>query len=62
MSAAAYRIRKRIVALRDEQGVQTFINLLDDVIDLIDEELEREAEHRFTRPITSTAGYTTLDP
>lgn len=60
MSVAAYRIRKRIKERLDMttptdewmDGVKWGYR---QALDIIDEELEKEAEQQFTRPITQDA-------
>lgn len=57
MSNAAWRIRKRIKRQYDNRvesdpGTAIF---LDCVLNIIDEEIEREAEQQFTRPISKQA-------
>ena len=47
MSVAAWRIRKRIRKLAETQDAL----LVDEVLNIIDEELEAEAERQYTRPI-----------
>lgn len=58
MSRAAFNIRKRVVALRDwaerTKDVGTQAAFLT-VLDIIDEEIEAEAERQFTRPISQQA-------
>ena len=56
MSSAAWRIRKRVASLRaDEWETWERLSALQTVLDIIDEELEVEAERQFTRPISQQA-------
>lgn len=51
MSVAAYAARKRIQNLRENATVRSNIVLLDQCLVILDEEIEREAEREFTRPM-----------
>lgn len=62
MSRAAWRIRKRVEEMaRPYQRGEYFSDQMDvrdrlnDVLDIIDEEIEAEAERQFTRPISQQA-------
>lgn len=52
MSNAAWRIRKRVVAYASEYPDSP---AMDRVLEIIDEEIELEAERQFTRPISQQA-------
>lgn len=57
MSNAAWRTRKRVAALSTApaQGRLGAYVPVSGVLDIIDDELEREAEQQFTRPISQQA-------
>ncbi len=56
MSNAAWRIRKRVAAVIKRGYLTADMKLvLAEVMEIIDVELEREAEQQFTRPISQQA-------
>lgn len=63
MSVAAYKIRKRLQFMRDMAKSSpdvydrmSYEDGMDDALEIVDEELEKEAERAFTQPINPQIG------
>jgi hypothetical protein len=60
MAGAVFRVRRRVLGLRLSAARDAFA-VLGAVLDIIDEELERDAEFSYTRPINPDQTTTKID-